>query len=164
MENNNSIDVSDAAELIPCGQHRPSATLAVARGAARLLRALNFACIVEFPLPSGRRADIAALGPKGEIWIVEVKSSVEDFRTDHKWQDYRAHCDRLFFAVAIEFPQALLPPDTGLMVADPYGAQMIREAPAHPIAAATRKALTLRFGRLAAARCHAAVDPSPPAV
>ncbi len=159
---NDDLCITEGAAPEACGPCRPETTLAVARGAARLMRSMNFSCVMEFPLPSGRRADIAALGPKGEIWIVEVKSSVEDFRTDRKWQDYRAHCDRLFFAVALEFPRQLLPQDTGLMVADPYGAHILRSAPEHRMAPATRKALTLRFARLAAARWHAAFDPTFP--
>lgn len=149
----------DLTQLTGCGTCRPEATLAVCRGTARYLRALNMACVMEFPLPSGRRADIAALGPKGEIWIIEVKSSLEDFRVDRKWQEYRDHCDRLFFSVAIEFPQHVLPPDTGLIIADAYGGHLLREAPEHRLNAPVRKALTLRFARLSAARCHATVDP-----
>src|SRR6201997_4287470 len=85
--------------LVPPTDGRQSETaLAVARGTARLLRSLGFACISELALPSGRRADLVALNERGEIWIVEIKSSVEDLRADHKWEDYRTHCDRLFFA------------------------------------------------------------------
>ncbi|WP_188407988.1 MmcB family DNA repair protein [Agaricicola taiwanensis] len=159
MENNLDLSPVDLAELSGCGPCRPEATLAICRGTARFLRSLNLACVLEFPLPSGRRADIAALGPKGEFWIIEVKSSLEDFRVDRKWQEYRQHCDRLFFSVAIEFPQEVLPPDAGLVVADAYGGQLLRPAPEHRLSAHTRKALTLRFARLAAARCHASIDP-----
>ena len=85
--------------LVPPPDRRQSETaLAIARGTARLLRSLGFSCISELPLPSGRRADLVALNERGEIWIVEIKSSIEDLRADQKWQDYRAHCDRLFFA------------------------------------------------------------------
>jgi hypothetical protein len=158
MENIETLS-ADLTTLSGCGPCRPEATLAVCRGTARFLRALDLACLQEFPLPSGRRADIAAIGPKGEFWIIEVKSSIEDFRVDRKWQEYRQHCDRLFFSVAIEFPQDILPEDAGLIIADPYGAHLVRPAPEHRLAAHTRKALTLRFARLAAARCHAAIDP-----
>ena len=78
--------------------------------------------VSELPLPSGRRADLVALGGDGEIWIVEIKSSVADFRADQKWMDYRLHCDRLFFATALEVPCEIFPPDTGLIVADAFGA------------------------------------------
>src|SRR3954463_16433468 len=85
--------------LVPPLDRRQSETaLAIARGTARLLRSLGFSCVSELPLPSGRRADLVALNERGEIWIVEIKSSVEDLRADQKWQDYRAHCDRLYFA------------------------------------------------------------------
>ncbi len=138
---------------------RPEVTFGVTRGAARFLRALGFACVVELPLATGRRVDIAALGPRGEIWVVEVKSSVEDFRTDRKWADYRDYCDRLFFAVTAEFPCDLLPGDVGLILADAYDARIMREAPDHRLAGARRKAMTLRIARLAAARLHGLADP-----
>ena len=87
-------------------------------------------CVVsELPLPSGRRADLVALDPGGELWIVEIKSSIADFRADQKWQDYRAHCDRLFFATTIDVPCEIFPPDTGLIVADAFGAEFKCEAP-----------------------------------
>ena len=108
--------------LVPPPDRRQSETaLAVARGTARLLRSLGFTSISELPLPSGRRADLVALNERGEIWIVEIKSSVEDLRADHKWEDYRAHCDRLFFAFTQELPCEIFPKDTGLIVADAYG-------------------------------------------
>src|SRR6476660_5672710 len=92
--------------LVPPPDRRQSETaLAIARGTARLLRSLGFSCVSELPLPSGRRADLVALNERGEIWIVEIKSSIEDLRADQKWQDYRAHCDRLFFAFTQDFPR-----------------------------------------------------------
>ncbi len=131
----------------------------IARGAMRLLATLNFAAVTEFTLASGRRADIAALGPKGEIWIAEIKSSIADFRADSKWPEYRDYCDRLFFAVDGEFPLDILPEDTGLIVADRFGAEMLREAPEHRLPAARRRAVSLAFARVAAVRLHAAIDP-----
>ncbi len=113
------------------------------------------------PLASGRRADVVALGSDGTIVIVEVKSSVEDFRVDQKWQFYRHHCDRLYFATTIRVPHAIFPEDAGLFIADAYGAEMLREAPEHRLSAATRKAMLIRFGRLSAARLHLIVDPQP---
>ena len=146
--------------LVPPPDRRQSETaLAIARGTARLLRSLGFACVAELPLPSGRRADLVALNEKGEIWIVEIKSSVEDLRADQKWPDYRAHCDRLFFAIPETLDPAIMPEDAGLIVADAWGAAALREAPVHKLAPATRRALTLLFASLAADRLHALVDP-----
>jgi hypothetical protein len=100
--------------LVPAPDGRQSETaLAVARGTARLLRSLGFSCISELPLPSGRRADLVALNERGEIWIVEIKSSVEDLRADQKWQDYRMHCDRLFFAFTQDLPCEIFPEGSG---------------------------------------------------
>jgi hypothetical protein len=146
--------------LVPPPDRRQSETaLAIARGTARLLRALGFACLSELPLPSGRRADLVALNERGEIWIVEIKSSIEDLRADHKWQDYRAHCDRLLFACTSELPCAIFPEHTGLIVADAYGAHLQCEAPLHRLPAPTRKLMTVRFGLAAAQRINRLVDP-----
>ena len=131
---------------------RPETTAAVTRGAARFLTALGYAPLTEVCLPNGRRADIMAVGRKGEILIVEVKSSLEDFRTDQKWADYRPYCDAFAFAVAPEFPRDILPEEPGLIVADGFGGEILREASAVPLAGARRKALTLAFARLAALR------------
>ncbi|MEP7030247.1 MAG: MmcB family DNA repair protein [Pseudolabrys sp.] len=148
-------------ELAADGRQSETA-LAVARGTARLLHAHGFRVVSELSLPSGRRADLVALNSSGEIWIVEIKSSVADFRADQKWQDYRAHCDRLFFATAQEVPCDIFPPDTGLIVADSFGAQMMCEAPEHKLAAATRKAMLLLIARAAAGRLQSLVDPEGP--
>jgi len=131
---------------------RPETTAAVTRGAARLLTALGYAPLAEVTLPNGRRADLMALGRRGEILIVEVKSGPEDFRTDQKWQEYRPYCDAFAFAVAPEFPREILPEEPGLIVADGFGGAVLREAGAIPLAGARRKALTLAFARLAALR------------
>src|ERR1700754_3490452 len=118
--------------LVPPTDGRQSDTaLAVARGTARLLRSLGFACISELPLPSGRRADLVAINDRNEIWIVEIKSSVEDLRADQKWPEYRAHCDRLFFAFLQDLPREIFPEETGLIIADAYGAHLERPAPEH---------------------------------
>ncbi len=132
---------------------------AVQRGVLRHLSALGLVGVTEFTLVSGRRADILALDGKGEISIIEIKSSVADFRSDGKWPEYRAFCDRLLFAVPVDFPHEILPEDAGLLVADAFGAELLRAAPAHPLPAATRKALTLRFARSAATRLAALYDP-----
>jgi hypothetical protein len=131
---------------------RPEITTSVTRGAARLLTALGYAPLAEVTLPNGRRADLMALGPKGEIFIVEVKSGIEDFRVDLKWPEYRPYCDAFAFAVAPEFPREVLPDEPGLIVADGFGGAILREATVEPLAGARRKALTLAFARLAALR------------
>ena len=131
---------------------RPETTAQVTRGAARLLQALGYAPLAEVTLPNGRRADLMALGPKGEIFIVEVKSGLEDFRTDQKWHEYGPYCDAFAFAVAPEFPREVLPEEPGLIVADGFGGAVLREAIPAPLAGARRKALTIAFGRLAALR------------
>ena len=131
---------------------RPETTSAVTRGAARLFVALGYAPLLEVALPNGRRGDILALGPRGQIAIAEVKSGPEDFRTDRKWGDYLPFCDAFFFAVAPEFPRDILPADPGLIVADAFGGAVIREAPVSTLAGPRRKALTLAFARLAALR------------
>jgi hypothetical protein len=142
---------------------RQSATaLAVARGTARYLHALGYSVISELPLPSGRRADLVALGGDGEIIIVEIKSSVADFRADQKWIEYRLHCDRLFFATVAEVPCEIFPADAGLIVADAFGAAIVCEAPEHRLSAATRKTVMLRFAHAAALRLQALADPQGP--
>ncbi len=138
---------------------RPEETRAVTRGVRRHLVRLGFVVVEELPLASGRRADIVALSERGEIWIVEVKSSVEDFRVDQKWPFYRLHSDRLFFATSPRVPLEIFPEDCGLIVADAHGGEILREAPEHRLAAATRKAMTLRFARAAALRLHWMLDP-----
>jgi hypothetical protein len=143
------------------GRQSPTA-LAVARGTARLMYSLGLACVSELALPSGRRADLVALGHSGDIWIVEIKSSIADFRTDQKWMDYRLHCDRLFFATTLEVPCEVFPKDTGLIVADAFGASIVCAAPEHRLTAATRKRMMLRFAHAAALRLQALADPAGP--
>jgi hypothetical protein len=148
------------ASLVPAPDRRQSETaLAIARGTARLLRSLGFSSISELPLPSGRRADLVAINERGEIWIVEIKSSIEDLRADQKWPDYRAHCDRLLFAFTQDLPCEIFPGETGLIVADAYGAHLHREAPEHRLAAPTRKLMTVRFAIAAAQRINRLIDP-----
>ncbi len=139
---------------------RQSATaLAVARGVRRLLRSLGYSTLPEVSLANGRRADLVAVGSDGSIHIVEIKSCVADFRADQKWPDYRAHCDKLYFAIPQDMPQELLPLDAGLIVADAYGAMVLREAPDHRLAPATRRAMLLRFAQVGADRLHDLADP-----
>ena len=137
----------------------PQAAADIGRGVARLLHSHQMATVAEVSLANGRRADLVAIASAGEIWIVEIKSSVEDFRADRKWPEYRAFCDRMFFAVAPDFPRGLLPADTGLIVADRYGGEVVRGAQEHRLPGARRKALTLRLVHTAAARLQAALDP-----
>jgi hypothetical protein len=132
----------------------------LARGTARALAQRGFATLMEVPLANGRRADLLALGRENSLLIVEVKSSVLDFKSDRKWPDYREFCDRLAFAVPGDFPQTLIPEDCGLIVADPFGALVLREGVVLPLAAARRKALTLRFARVAASRMQRLLDPA----
>src|ERR1700681_2660356 len=156
-----AMDSFASLRLPPDGRQSATA-LAVARGTTRLLHSLGFSVVSELSLPSGRRADLAALSGAGEIWIVEIKSSVADFRADNKWADYRMHCDRLFFATTVEVPCGIFPPDTGLIVADAFGAQIVCEAPEHRLHAATRKSMMLRFAHCTALRLQSLIDPAGP--
>jgi hypothetical protein len=149
-------------EPLPPDGRQSETALAVGRGTTRLLHAFGYSVVSELPLPSGRRADLVALGADGEIWIVEVKSSVADFRADQKWMDYREHCDRLFFATTLEVPCEIFPKDTGLIVADAFGASVVCEAPEHRLHASTRKSMMLIFARAAALRLQALADPTGP--
>ena len=126
--------------------------LAIRRGMQRQLHDMRHATLPELGLANGRRADLVTLSEKGEIWIIEIKSSIEDFRVDRKWPDYRAFCDRLFFATLRDVPAEIFPEQCGLFLADSYGAEMIREAPEHRLTPAVRKSMTLGFSRIAAAR------------
>ena len=149
----------DRLILPPDGRQSETATM-IARGARRLLRARGFATVAELSLIDGRRADLVAIGADGEVLIVEIKSSVADFRADHKWRDYVAQCDRLYFAIPLDIPPAIMPAEAGLIVADSYGAEILREAAPQRIAPATRRAVTLRFALAAADRLHRLADPN----
>lgn len=131
----------------------------VTRGVSRFLRSLDRSSLTEVVLASNRRADILSVGPTGEIWIVETKSCVEDFRIDRKWPDYRLYCDRLFFAADETVPFEIFPEDVGFILADGYGAAILREAPPHPLAGARRKELLVRVSRVASNRLQAIADP-----
>jgi hypothetical protein len=148
-----------ALHPLPCDGRQSRTALAVALGARRLLASHGFCSVTELTLASGRRADIVGLGPGGDIWILEIKSSVADFRADRKWPGYRDFCDRFFFAVPADFPHELLPQDAGIVLADAHGAAMLRGAPTHRLAGARRKAVMLRFAHMAAARLHTLADP-----
>jgi hypothetical protein len=132
------------------GLSRPEITGRVTRGAARLMVDLGYAPLLEVGLPNGRRADVMALGPRGEIAICEVKSGPQDYLADRKWDQYLPYCDAFYFAVAPEFPRDLLSQEPGLIVADGFGGAVLRPAPLAPLSGPRRKALTLAFARLAA--------------
>ena len=129
------------------------------RGVRRLLWSQRFASITEFPLANGRRADIFGVTDGCDIVIVEVKSSIVDFRTDLKWPEYRAYCDTFYFAVGEDFPQELIPDHCGLIVADAFAAAVIRLSPIEKLPTPRRKTLIHSFGQLAAARLHRLEDP-----
>lgn len=131
---------------------RTDTTAALARGVTRMLVEHGLACVLEVPLANGRRADLMALTPHGEIWIVETKSCLEDFAVDAKWPDYLDFCDRFFFGVTEAFPRDLIVEEVGLIVADGFGGAILRDSPVRPLAGARRKAVTLNFARLAALR------------
>jgi hypothetical protein len=131
----------------------------LARGTCRALEQLGYASLLEFPLANGRRADILAVGRGGNLIIVEVKSSVADFRADRKWPDYREFADRFYFAVPRGFPVTLIPEECGLIVADAFAAAVIRDGTGGGLAPGRRKALTLRFALAAATRLRRHLDP-----
>lgn len=137
----------------------PPVAADIAHGTARCLIDLGYAPVAELPLGNGRRADLTAIDRKGHVVIVEIKSSRADFLSDRKWPEYRAYCDAFYFAVAPGFPRALLPEDEGLILADRFEGVIERPAIERPMASARRKALLLRFARLAALRLHGQVDP-----
>jgi len=141
------------------GDAMSEAAAALARGVRRLLRAKGYSTLTELSLIDGRRADVIAVNGEGALAIVEIKSSVADFRADHKWRDYAPCCDRLYFAIPAEVPAEIMPEEAGLIVADAYGAEIVREAAPHAVAPATRRAVLLRFALAAADRLHRIVDP-----
>ena len=131
----------------------------LARGVSRHLAGLGLVTVEEFVPVRGLRVDVLALGPKGEIWIVECKSSRADYMSDGKWHGYLEWCDRFFWAVDTEFPTDLLPTDTGLIIADAYDAEVIRMGPEDKLAPARRKVMIQKFATHAARRLHALRDP-----
>lgn len=146
--------------ISPDGRQSDTAR-AIQRGASRILRASGFAVLPEMSLANGRRADLCAVGPDGEIWIIEIKSSARDFLSDTKWPEYHAFCDKFFFAVAHDFDIDLLPAAHGLILADAWGAELVRHPDSVALSAARRKAMLLRFARHAALRLHGLHDPAP---
>ncbi|HTM78095.1 MAG TPA: MmcB family DNA repair protein [Devosia sp.] len=151
------------AELPPIVDLRQSATaLRVQRGVMRLLRqTYDMCCYAEVPLRNGRRADVLGVGPKGEIWIVEIKSSLIDFQVDRKWPEYREFSDKFFFAKPPELEAEIFPVTEGLIVADGHDGAILRDSPDTPLPAARRKALMLKLARMGADRVHVLMDPGP---
>jgi len=144
----------------PRDGRQSEAALRIARGTRRLLRGMGYSTLTELPLANGRRADIVAVCPRSRVAIVEVKSSVADFRIDSKWMEYRDHSDYLYFAISTNIPEGMMPEDAGLIIADEYGACIVRHPPEHRLAPATRREVLLRFARAAADRLHLLQDPS----
>jgi hypothetical protein len=138
---------------------QPATAVVLARGICRALERLGYASLIEFPLANRRRADILALGKTGDLMIIEIKSSVADFRADRKWAFYREFADRLYFAVPNAFPLLLIPEECGLIVADGFDAAVLRHGALTPLAPARRRALTLRFALAAASRLRRLLDP-----
>lgn len=150
--------MDDFADTLATTPQLPPGRL-LARGVCRHLVSHDFVTVEELIPAPGLRVDVMALGPKGEIWIVECKSGRADFTSDRKWQGYLEWCDRYFWAVDESFPTELLPEGTGLIIADGYEAEIIRMAPEAKLAGARRTVLTRKFARHAAQRWHAARDP-----
>ncbi len=149
----------DPNEILSSDGRQSARASHIARGVGRLLASLGLANVCELTLPNGRRADVMGLSDKGDLWIIEVKSSIEDFRCDQKWPDYWQCCDRLFFAVAPDFPQEILPLEAGIIVADRYGGEIVRTPAEARLPPHRRRAITLRFAMVAAARTQAINDP-----
>jgi hypothetical protein len=150
----------DASQKLPADGRQSETALMIARGVRRLLRRRGFSSLTELPLTDGRRADIAAVNQEGEVLIVEIKSSPADFRADRKWRDYVACCDRLYFAISERTPANLMPMEAGLIAADPYGAEIVREAELRRMSPGRRRAILLRFAQAAADRLHRLADPA----
>ena len=133
--------------------------LAIQRGVCRMFMDMGLSPFSEFTLATGRRADVIAISDKGDIWIVEIKSSLADFRSDSKWHEYLDYCDRFLFAVDADFPVEVLPDDVGYMMADRYGAEIVRPPTESRLITARRKAVTVRFAWQLARRMQLILDP-----
>jgi hypothetical protein len=146
--------------MIPGDRRQSPAAAALQRGVCRAFRAHGLAVVTELPLANGRRADVVALSQSGDVTIVEIKSCLADYRTDGKWQDYLDYCDRLYFAVNADFPCEVIPASAGLILADRYGAEIVRDSAEARLSAARRKAMMLSFARAAALRLQRHLDPA----
>jgi hypothetical protein len=146
--------------VIPFDRRQSPIAAELQRGVCRALRALGLSVVTELSLANGRRADVVALSSGGDVLIVEIKSCLLDYQTDGKWQDYLAFCDRLYFAVNADFPSEMIPVQAGLILADRFGAELVREPAEERLSAARRKAMMLNFARAAALRLQLHLDPS----
>jgi hypothetical protein len=126
----------------------------LARGVARHFSSLGWVSIEELAPVRGLRVDVMALGPKDEIWVIECKSNLADFRSDRKWGRYLEWCDRFFWAVDTRFPIDELPKITGLMIGDAYNSEIIRMGPETKMASSRRKGIVHKFAVNAARRLH----------
>jgi hypothetical protein len=147
-----------ASAFKPDGRQSETA-LAIQRGVGRLLKSHNYSVLTEFTLASGRRADVIGLAPNGKLWIIEIKSSPEDFKADNKWPEYGDFCDLFSFAIPQTMDAGLIPQEAGLIVADQWGAEIIRAASEHPLHASRRRAVLIAFARTGAQRLHGLWDP-----
>ena len=150
-------DKQDA--IVPFDGRQSPVAAEIQRGVCRALRARGCSVVTELPLANGRRADVVALSGGGDVLIVEIKSCLLDYRSDGKWHDYLPFCDRLYFAVTADFPCEIIPAEAGLILADRYGAELMREAREERLNAARRKAMMLAFARAAAFRLQLHLDP-----
>jgi hypothetical protein len=133
--------------VVPFDRRQSPVAAELQRGVCRAFRALGLSVVTELPLANGRRADLVALSQSGDLTIVEIKSCLLDYQTDGKWQDYLPFCDRLFFAVAADFPSEVIPEAAGLILADRYGAEIVRQSAEARLSASRRKAMMLAFAR-----------------
>lgn len=150
---------ADQDPLISLDRRQSVAAAAIQRGVCRWFRALGHSVVTELPLSNGRRADVVGLSSSGDVLIVEIKSCLVDYRTDAKWHEYLDYCDRLYFAVASDFPCEVIPEHAGLILADRYGAELVREPAEERLSAARRKAMMLAFAHAAALRLQYHIDP-----
>lgn len=146
--------------VVPFDRRQSPVAAELQRGVCRAFRALGFSVVTELPLANGRRADVVALSQNGDVTIVEIKSCLLDYQTDGKWRDYLDYCDRLYFAVNADFPSEVIPDGAGLILADRYGAELLRDPVEERLSAARRKAMMLCFARAAALRLQLHLDPS----
>ena len=149
----------DIKLILPEDGRQSERALAIRKGVGRLMITYGYTVLPEITLPTGRRADLVCLSPKGLIWIIEIKSSVADYRADSKWQDYLIHCDEFSFATGPDVPPEIFPDETGLMVSDIYGGDIIRPASTNKISPAARKSVYLACARTGAQRLHYLEDP-----
>jgi len=150
--------MSGEHERAPEPEAQPNDDALLARGVGRLLVDMGYSVLTEFRVGAGRRVDVAGCNARGAIVIVEIKSGLADFRGDKKWGHYLPYCDSFYFAVPAGFPLDVLPPDSGLIIADSYGGEVVRPAPVMTMNGNRRRSLTLRFARAAADRLRALVD------